>query len=492
MQDQLRSLGDWGKKNRMYILLTVVIYQLAILAIGLVNFPYMDDAIRQRAGNTDFGRTYSRWGSEIVSWFLQGSRHLTDMGLFTHILTGLILAASSIIVVYTLNGKVLRLLPVVVSTLIGLNPWLLQGISFRFDSPYIAMSVFFSVCPFLWWERKQSHFIIISIASIFVMCNTYQASSGIYIIMVLALSLRTLLAGKKMSALLIKVVGAATSYVIAMVLYSVETKFNPELANRGSNVVIAKLKDIPKTLVVNSQMYLHRILEQSIKVWIILFIFLILSFIVFSVANAKIHHFKSLLYVLLYLILGSILSYGVFLIFPEKLAIDAPRYAYGFGVFTAITFILLLENKFSPPVINIAVKGAVSLFCYYLLSFPFIYASSLYHQQEAFERQSVMLAMTLKDLVTTGTKEVYATTLFKDSSVFNNTKKNYPILQEMVPPNSAIFFPNQILFRTYTGMELMIQQFDVSKFDKDPSELKLTDYYYDIYEKDKKLYIIMK
>lgn len=103
-----------------------------------------------------------------------------------------------------------------------------------------------------------------------------------------------------------------------------------------------------------------------------------------------------------------------------------------------------------------------------------------------------MLAMTLKDLVTTGTKEVYATTLFKDSSVFNNTKKNYPILQEMVPPNSAIFFPNQILFRTYTGMELMIQQFDVSKFDKDPSELKLKDYYYDIYEKDKKLYIIMK
>ncbi|MFD1901365.1 hypothetical protein GQR36_17580 [Enterococcus termitis] len=51
-----------------------------------------------------------------------------------------------------------------------------------------------------------------------------------------------------------------------------------------------------------------------------------------------------------------------------------------------------------------------------------------------------MLAMTLKNLVTTETKEVYASMLFKDSPVFDNTKRNYPILQDMVPPNTAIFF----------------------------------------------------
>ncbi|EOH98680.1 hypothetical protein UAW_01276 [Enterococcus haemoperoxidus ATCC BAA-382] len=492
MQDKLHSLSDWAKKNKTHIFMTVIIYQIAILAIGLVNFPYMDDTVRQTVGNTDFGSTYSRWGSEISSWFLQGSRHLTDMGLFTHILTGLILAASSIIVVYILNNKSVRFLPLVVSTLIGLNPWFLQSISFRFDSPYMAMSILFSVIPFLWWERKQSSFLIISIVSIFMMCNTYQASSGIYILMVLALSLKTLLAGGKMLVALKKVLLAATSYITAMGLYFVETKFNPELANRGSNVVIARLKDIPKTLFVNSQMYLNRIFEQSIKVWIVLFICLILLFIVFSVVNAKIHPFKSFLFIVLYLILGSILSYGVFLIFPEKLALAAPRYAYGFGIFTSITFILLLENKLSPLVINITVRGIVSLFCFYLLSFPFVYASSLFYQKEAFERQSVMLAMTLKNFVTTDTKEVHATMLFKDSPVFNNTMQNYPILQEMVPPNSAIFFPNQVLFKTYTGMGIVIQPFDFASFDKEQSELKSTDYYYDIYEKDKELYIVMK
>lgn len=414
------------------------------------------------------------------------------MGLVTPILTGLFLATSSIIVVYTMNNKILRFMPLVVSTLIGLNPWFLQSISFRFDSPYMALSILFSVLPFLWWEKKRSTFFIVSILSIFTMCNMYQASSGIYIILVLALSLKTLLAGEEMRAILKKVLLAAVSYIFAMLLYFLETKLNPELASRGNNVAIAALKDIPKTIIINSQMYLSTIAEQSAKAWLVLFIFLILLFVVFSVANAKIHLFKSLLYVAIYLILGSILSYGVFLIFPEKLALAAPRYAYGFGVFTSITFILLLENKISRPVMNFAVKGAVSLFCYYLLSFPFIYASSLYYQKEAFERQSVMLATTLKDFVTAETKEVHATMLFKDSPVLNNTKQNYRILQEMVPPNSAIFFPNQVLFKTYSGMDIMIQPFDFAHFDKEHSELKSTDYYYDIYEKDKELYIVMK
>ncbi|OJG99466.1 hypothetical protein RV18_GL001534 [Enterococcus termitis] len=489
---QISALTDWSKKNKALLLMTVIIYQLAILAIGLVNFPYMDDTVRQQAGNTDFASTYSRWGSEVASWLVQGSRHLTDMGLLTHILTGFILAISSIIVVYTLNNKTLRFFPLVVSTLIGLNPWFLQCISFRFDSPYMALSILFSVLPFLWWESKRSIFFILSTFSIFMMCNTYQASSGIYIIMVLALALKTLLAGGKISDPLKKVFLSAGAYIVAMLMYFIETKFNPELAARGGNVAIAKLRDIPATLFTNSSMYLQQISDQSTKIWFILFLFLIIFFIVFSVKNAKITPFKSLIYLVLYLILGAILSYGVFLIFPEKLALAAPRYAYGFGVFTSITCILLLDYKLTQPILNVTVKGTAGLFCFYLLSFPFVFASSLYYQKGAFERQSVMLAMTLKNLVTTETKEVYASMLFKDSPVFDNTKRNYPILQDMVPPNTAIFFPNQVVFKTYTGMNIMIQPFDLASFDKEHSELKSTDYYYDIYEKEKKLYILVK
>jgi hypothetical protein len=492
VQKQLNQFYCWCKENKSLLFMTILIYQAAILAIGVVNFPYMDDAVRQRVGNTDFANTYSRWGSEIGSWLVQGSRHLTDMGLVTPILTGFILAAASILIVYTLNNQKLRVLPLVVSTLIGLNPWFLQCVSFRFDSPYLALSVFCSVLPFLWWEKQPSWFFSLSVLSIFMMCNTYQASSGIYIVMVLALSLKALLADNAFAPLLKKIVTAAGAYILAMLLYFVEMKLHPELAQRGNNVVIASITEIPKTFLDNSRMYPHVILDQSTKVWVILFILLMLAFIVTSVQKANLEPAKALLFLALYLVSAAILSYGVFLIFPEKLALAAPRYAYGFSVFATVTLLLLLENLKTFPWLKLATKGIVCLFCYYLLSFPFIYASSLHYQKEAFERQSVLLAEDLKQVVSTDTKNVYATMLFKDSPVFTNTAKNYPILTNLVPSNSAIFFPNQVLFRTYSEMNLTILPLDINHLDKKQSTLKLSDYYYDIYEKGQDIYIIAK
>ncbi|MBO0440407.1 glucosyltransferase domain-containing protein [Candidatus Enterococcus ikei] len=484
-------IKDWAKENKSLLITTVLIYQVAILAIGLVAFPYIDDTARQLTGATDFARSYSRWGSEIASWLVQGSRHLTDMGLTTHILTGLILALSSVIVVYCLNNKKLELLPLIVSTIIGLNPWFLQSVSFRFDSPYMALSILFSIIPFLWWEKKSSTFFIVSVISIFLMCNTYQSSSGIYIIMVLALSLKELLSNKDPMSTFKKIAFSALAYISAMLIYVLETKFNPELADRGGHVVIASIKDIPQTFLTNSKMYLHRILEQSTKVWLALFIILILLFITTSILNSKLNKVKSIVFILLYLILGAVLSYGVFLIFPEKLALVAPRYAYGFGVFTSITFILLL-NKLPANFINITTKVFVCLFCYYILSFPFVYASTLQYQKEAFEKQSLILADDLKDLIKPNIKAVYANTLFKDSPILINSVRNYSILKDLVPTNSEIYWPNQLLFKTYTGMKININQFKPKTFQKNPSELKLSNYYYDIYEKNDDLYIIVK
>lgn len=492
MWDLERELfKKWLSKNKYLIFMTVGIYEAAILAIGIVNFPYIDDTARQLAGGTDFAKSYSRWGSEFASWLVQGSRHLTDMGLTTHILTGMILAFASIIAVYVLNDKKLAVLPLVVSTIIGLNPWFLQNVSFRFDSPYMALSILASFAPFLWWEKNKKTFFIMSIIGIFFMCNTYQASSGIYIVMVLALALKEIVSNEKMAKILQKVLLSAIAYMIAMFVYLFETKFNPELANRGGNVVVARLVDMPKTILDNSQMYLNKILEQSAHIWIYLFVILIALFILTNVLSSEANFFKTLFFVIAYLILAAILSYGIFLIFPEKLALASPRYAYGFSVFVALTFILLLRKMplFS---FNLVTKLLVSLFCYYLLSFPFIYAASLHYQKESFERQSLILATDLKNVITPDTTGIYSNTLFKESPILLNTERNYPIIDNLVPHNQEIYWPNQLLFITYTGIQFNIQAFAVDKFEKKAEELKVSDYYYDIYKKDTNIYVIMK
>lgn len=196
--------------------------------------------------------------------------------------------------------------------LVGFNPWFLQNLSFRFDSPYMSLSLLFSVLPFLFWNKNKVLFLVVSILSIFLMCNTYQASSGIYVVMVLALSLKQLLDNQSFIAVLKKAIVAMISYISAMFLYLIETKFNPEIATRGGMTTIASVKDIPKTILVNSQMYLSKITEQSTKLWILLFFILVIFFVLSTVLNAKVSPVKSFLYAVLFLFLGSILSYGVF------------------------------------------------------------------------------------------------------------------------------------------------------------------------------------
>ena len=64
---------------------------------------------------------------------------------------------------------------------VGLSPFFLANFSYRYDSPYMAFSLLVCVIPFLFKEENK-HFIISSVISLFFMCISYQASSGIYIV----------------------------------------------------------------------------------------------------------------------------------------------------------------------------------------------------------------------------------------------------------------------------------------------------------------------
>lgn len=275
------------EKNKRSILLVFFIYLVINLAIGIVNFPYLDDVGRQLWGYSKFAEGYSRWGSEILAWMIQGSRHLTDLGLVSSILTAIILTISSSIVVYVLNDKKLQIIPMIVSTIVGINPWFLQNISFRFDAPFMTFSILFSVIPFLWWDSKRYFFFWISVIGVFLMCNTYQASSGVYLLLVLALSFKRILENEKWIEILKQIALSALAYIVAMGSYVLEMKFNPELANRGGNVAIASLKDIPAVIFINSKMYLQKIIEQSTRLWILFVIVLLIVFIFVHVITAK-------------------------------------------------------------------------------------------------------------------------------------------------------------------------------------------------------------
>lgn len=482
------------KENRYKIISIFLIYLIAILSIGIVNYPYMDDCCRQTTGITDFQDSYCRWGSEIASWLVNGSRHLTDMGLTTHIFTAIFLGISSIVAVYALNGKKFSWTSSICSTLIGLNPWFLQCVSFRFDSPYMALSVLCSILPFLWWKKSKRSFLIMSILGVFLMCNTYQSSSGIYIIMTLALIFKDLISNNcKLTDNYKKYFLSVMAYIAAMVFYLIEiklwNKFKPAYAKQAK---IADIKDFPNTIINHVKAYFKTIYHQSSRVWIALFILIMLIFIVYYVFQKTNNYFKNALLVILYLTLGSILSYGVYLLLSTNLIGPlSTRYYYGFGVFVAITLIILSNEKIDFKILSLTRSTLLIAFVYYIFSFNLTYASMLHYQKDAFERQSIILTNDLKNVVNDQRKTIYANELFKDSPVFINTARNYPLLYDLIWSNISGWY-NVWLFNTYTGFNVNICNFDFSNFDSSDKKLEASNYYYDIFTDDSSIFVLMK
>lgn len=487
------TCSSYIKDNRYKFTLIFLIYFTTILSIGIVNYPYIDDSLRQLTGFTGFAEHYSRWGSEISSWIVQGSRHLTDMGLTTHILTAIILAISSIITIFMLNDKKFSWVAAACSTLIGLNPWFLQCISFRFDSPYMALSILASIVPFLWWDKNKKSFFIMSVLCIFLMCNTYQSSSGIYIVMTIALIFKDLTSNHSLKNNYKKYSLSIMAYILGMVFYTIETHFNEHLSERGDIVKVANLREFPSTIIRNLKSYFKNIYNQSAKIWIVLFILIVLLFIISYIIKSEINYIKNSLFIFLYLSLGSIFSYGVYLIFNMDLTTNgAPRYYYGFGVFVAITLIILSNRKIHFSILNLTKNMLLFTFVYYIFSFNLTYASMLIYQKEEFERQSVIFTNDIKNIVNEQRKTIYANKLFKDSPVFANTARNYPILYKLIDSNSTIYWPHVMLFNTYSGLNVNISSFDFSKFDQSNKKLEISNHYYDIFTDDNSIFVFMK
>lgn len=486
------KVNDFVNLNKQKIFIIFVLYCVSACSIGVVNYPYIDDIARRIEGVGNFAAHYSRYLSEFASYIVQGSHHLTDTGLTTFVVSAIILTLTSVVVLYVMfDGEQISWVSTMGSVFIGINPWFLEPISFRFDAPYICLSVFVSVIPFLFFYSKKRYYFLLSIVGIFLMCNSYQGSSGIYIIMLLTLIYRDFLKGVEISELLKKLLISALAYVISMGVYLLETKLNPELALRGDTTSIAPLKAMPAAVFNNLRVYFITLKSQSTNAWLYLAIVLFIMFFVYMTYSSKINKLISSIFGIIYIALGSILSFGVYMFFSTPLADDRPRYEYGFAYFIAIIMILL--GSYSSNKVIDYVKGlVVVLLVYYSVSFAFIYASALDNQKEAFEDSAVMLAEDLNDYVTADNQTVYISSMFKDSPAYLNTLKTYPILDDLIPSNASLYWPNLLWFNTLTNLNVNLVGFDFNTINMDTLELLESNKLWDIYQLNGEIYVYTK
>lgn len=193
--DKKREIKTFfGNKKQIYLLLIITaIYMITYYTIFRANFNYIDDLSRTMFGYRGW-KNFSRYFSEFFSIILNTNKYLTDISPLTQIIACIILAICGIVLLNLFDkNKKLNFFSIIAVLFIGLNPFFLECISYKYDSPYMAFSILVSIIPFIFYKKvlnikNQIPFIITSIVGTLLMCMSYQASSGIFPLIALFLS----------------------------------------------------------------------------------------------------------------------------------------------------------------------------------------------------------------------------------------------------------------------------------------------------------------
>ncbi|MGC6570048.1 glucosyltransferase domain-containing protein [Streptococcus parasuis] len=490
--NEIKKFIDWQRTNKFQIGFVAAIYLLFAIYLGSINYYYIDDIGRRLDGTTGFAQHYARYFAEYASHLVQGDSHLTDLGLTTYILSALILTQISSLVIYIVNSEeTISWVTAFVSIFIGLNPFGLELFSFRFDTPYMMFSLLFVIIPFLWFKTNQKLYALSSIIGIFLMFNSYQASSGIYIMLVIFLGLLEFAKELDFMRHFQFLLSSAAYYGIALVSYFIEMRMNPQLLSRGENTSIASLTELPAAIVNNTRVYFETYQNELPNLWKFCILILIVVFILQLIFSARKSRVFLFFISLMYLLMSAVLSFGVYIASTATLADDRPRYAYGLAILVGVIVIYVVSKR-NQRFLNLVGKLVAIVLTYYTLSFSMAYVSALDNQKTDFEMQAAVLSTQINTYLTDENNLVFINRFLEDSQAYVNATTNYPILDNLVPSNQAVYWPNVMWYNSITHSNINFQGFDFSTVDLSTFELLQSNYNFDIYRNDYQLYVYMK
>lgn len=455
-----------------YFLIAFGLYLLGIFSLIRADVYYIDDLNRSIIGYKEWDN-FSRYISYYLSTFMHMDTILADVSPLTQLVAIAFLSFASLILVWSIREiiwknehsgweaseepykKRLTALAIIASIPIGLSPYFLEELSFKYDSPYMALSVLFSVLPFIFIHHIRAY-IPVSILSSLGMCMTYQASSGIEIILVLFfgfLMWNQTNAGVKKTLTFISV--SFLNYAIALGIFKVFIMHPFAHAQAGTSTF--PLSELPSGFISNMQMYLGYLWNDFDWTGVKICFFALMGVFLLSIAyQSKRNKILALLLGAVVLACGIMLSYGVYLVLTEPL--QRPRAFIGIGVWSAAMAIYvvsawrgwaykqedtrqtnsnaLVSRPFYARSFFVASAVVVGFFSWSLIVFANAYGNALAQQDKY---QNFRLTILLQDLVNVMPKQKsYKDYTFRikgwitASPVLENSSKHNPLMKRLV------------------------------------------------------------
>ena len=392
----------------------IILYALALFALIRGDIYYCDDwgsSIRETSWNH-----FSRYlGTFILNGFATFGKGSIDLSPLPQIMGVCFVIISSMILIYLIRKK-FDLFGIVASLPLGLSPYFLQNLSYKFESLFMGVAVFLAILPFLFKDNRKI-FIAVSIVSLFLMFMTYQATNAIYITLSIYFAFSAFFLEKKSLKESVIFLGVcAVSVVVAGVIYSAIINPAPLQTTMDSSYKMLPLDTHFLTgLLANLTTYLTTLyndLKNTAYIWLIAL--MCVCFVINIAIRSNYPKILSIFGTIIFLIIGLCLSFGLYIVLDSPLF--EPRAFCGFNAFVAIICISLFMNhtdfsvdshKIRQIIHYVSIITAI-ITAYFLISFANIYGNALKKQDEYLDFRAKLL---LEDLAKVATNSAGMATI---------------------------------------------------------------------------------
>lgn len=218
-------------------------YLLALSSLFLADYFHTGD---------DFVRAWNairRWSgggrhlNDYIGYAMNFSYYHRDITPIVNILALTFLTSATLILTYTITGA-LTYRALLGGLALGLSPYFLQNLSYKFDCAFFCLSLLWSTLPFLWFNKGRLFYGALGICT-FLICCTYQATLSILGMTFLYLLFQEYIHGAKIKTLLIKA-GITAIIVITVVLgYTyIERQINTNLYTLNRSVLCLMAENV--------------------------------------------------------------------------------------------------------------------------------------------------------------------------------------------------------------------------------------------------------
>ena len=303
------------------------VYLVALSAVLRANYFYYDDIQRACWGWPGWG--FSRHLSNYLSNILYVGTYLTDISPLPQLMAIFIIALTCVLSIYLISGKrEISLWQLIAAVPIGISPYFLECLSYKFDAPYMALSVFFSVLPLLCCGAKWYLYVPGVAVCAMAMSSFYQASSGIFPMLVILIGIRRWIRGEKISQVIRFYIISAAGFLLGLLVY--RTFFMSEL-NDYATTDLAPWSEMIPSAIASYKRYIVHFLQGFNPEWVLASFVICVCFLWFSVQHSKQNKLLTFVLVGIAMIAMFALSFGVYPFLREPLFY--PRAMYGIGCF---------------------------------------------------------------------------------------------------------------------------------------------------------------